>query len=324
MRKLIPVFLILILAVACTVPESITAGVASNPFIDAIDLTAPGVAVTGVDDGVLVAEPYGKAISSDRILFPLVTDVHTDRTDSGVTEFKKEFIDFLGKGDYPFVVCLGDLSDTGDYASDGTMRFIAEAGRQANGNFIYVIGNHERHIHDASCWDRFAGALVPEGFSPRMARYVFGPLSIYKLDNSTRIYGRAQLGYLETALAMDSNPYKIFITHINNTTGGVPDQSLFITGMADIAERNRICRLMDQYGVSLLLTGHHHKGNIAYRLGEHSSEFNAAALHRRDFMGIESEGYWYTVEIIPEEGIIRVIPYYAETGEALDAYEFPL
>ena len=77
MRKLIPVFLILILAVACTVPESITAGVASNPFIDAIDLTAPGVAVTGVDNGVLVAEPYGKAISSDMILFPLVTDVCT-------------------------------------------------------------------------------------------------------------------------------------------------------------------------------------------------------------------------------------------------------
>lgn len=325
MRKALMIFLALC-AVSCTIPGSITEGILSNPFIEAIDLADPGVLVTGVEDDVLIGEQYGKIASPDRLLFPLVTDVHTDRKDSGVTEFKDEFISFLEGKNFPFTICLGDLSDTGDYTNDGTWKFISDAGRHSNGNFVYTIGNHERHIHDAKFWDDFCSILVPEGFSPRMARYEYGPLSIYKLDNSTRIYGREQLRYLEAALAQDVNPYKIFIAHINNTTGGYPDQSMIITGMADIAERNRIYRLMDQYGVSLLLTGHHHRGNISYRLGNGFSEFNAAALHRRNtpVIELESMGYWYTVEVIPEEGIIEVIPYYAETGEPQVSFVFPL
>ena len=61
-------------------------------------------------------------------------------------------------------------------------------------------------------------------------------------------------------------------------------------------------------------------------IGESFSEFNAAALHRRHtpVVELESMGYWYTLSIVPEEGIIRVTPYYAETGEALAPYEFPL
>ena len=39
---------------------------------------------------------------------------------------------------------------------------------------------------------------------------------------------------------------------------------------------------------------------------------------------LESMGYWYTVEVIPEEGIIEVIPYYAETGEPQASFVFPL
>ena len=325
MRKAL-VVLSALLAFSCTIPSSITEGIVSNPFIDAIDLSEPGVLVTGVQDGVLIGEPYGEERSPERLLFPLVTDVHTDRKDSGVTEYKDEFIAFLDGKDFPFAVCLGDLSDTGDYTEDGTWKFISDTGRQVNGNFIYTIGNHERHIHDARFWDDFTRILVPEGFSPRMARYEYGPLSIYKLDDSTRIYGSEQLQYLEAALKADDNPYRIFIAHINNTTGGYPDQSLVITGLADIAERNRIYRLMDQYDVSLLITGHHHRGNIAYRLGDGFSEFNAAALHRRDtpVLELESKGYWYTVEVVPGDGIIRITPYYAETGEAMDCYEFPL
>ena len=325
MRKALIIFSVL-LAFSCTVPGSITEGIVSNPFIKAIDLSAPGVLVTGVQNGVLIGHPYGTERDPDRLLFPFVTDVHTDRKDSYVTEFKDEFIGFLKENDFPFVVCLGDLSDTGDYTEDGTWEFISNAGKHANGNFIYTIGNHERHIHDAGFWDDYSRILVPEGYSPRMARYEYGPLSIYKLDDSTRVYGKAQLEYLETALAEDDSPYKIFIAHINNTTGGYPDQSMIITGLADIAERNRIYRLMDQYGVSLLLTGHHHRGNIAYRLGEGSSEFNAAALHRRvtPVIELESMGYWYTAEIIPEISTIRITPYYAETGEAMASFDFPL
>ena len=41
-------------------------------------------------------------------------------------------------------------------------------------------------------------------------------------------------------------------------------------------------------------------------------------------MDIESRGYWYTAEIVPEESVIRIVPYYAETGTPLDAYVFPL
>ncbi len=325
MRKT-AVIVIAVLLASCTVPGNIISGITSNPFSDSVDLTEPGVLVSGVVDGKMEAEPYGEKRTAEELTFPFVTDVHVDRTDSGVTDFTNEFISFLDGKDYPFTVCLGDLSDTGDYTRDHTASFISECQKRTNGNFVYVIGNHERHMHNESFWDAFAEVLVPSGFSPRMTRYEFGELSIYKLDDSTRIYGREQLAWLEKALENDDNPYKIFIAHINNTTGGVPDQSVVITGLADIVERNRIYRLMDQYGVSLLLTGHHHKGNIAYRIGESFSEFNAAALHRRHtpVVELESMGYWYTLSIVPEEGIIRVTPYYAETGEALAPYEFPL
>ena len=173
MRKT-AVIVIAVLLASCTVPGNIISGITSNPFSDSVDLTEPGVLVSGVVDGKMEAEPYGEKRTAEELTFPFVTDVHVDRTDSGVTDFTNEFISFLDGKDYPFTVCLGDLSDTGDYTRDHTASFISECQKRTNGNFVYVIGNHERHMHNESFWDEFAEVLVPSGFSPRMTRYEFG------------------------------------------------------------------------------------------------------------------------------------------------------
>ena len=75
-------------------------------------------------------------------------------------------------------------------------------------------------------------------------------------------------------------------------------------------------RLMDEYGVSLILSGHHHKGDIEYHFTKNTGEFNAAAFHRRDsFLDFESRGYFYLLELNTTENEIRIIQHSSETGE---------
>lgn len=147
-----------------------------------------------------------------------------------------------------------------------------------------------------------------------MARYVYGEiLSIYKLDNSMRILGQQQMVWLEEALREDNAKYKIIITHDNVTTGGVLDQSLFITGVANIQERNRLYRLMNEYGVGLILSGHHHKGNIQYKMSPKMGELNLAAYHqRKTLLDFESEGYFYRCSLDVEIGRLTIDGYLAE------------
>ena len=59
MRKT-AVIVIAVLLASCTVPGNIISGITSNPFSDSVDLTEPGVLVSGVVDGKMEAEPYGE------------------------------------------------------------------------------------------------------------------------------------------------------------------------------------------------------------------------------------------------------------------------
>ena len=59
------VFAIAVLLASCTVPGNIISGITSNPFSDSVDLTEPGVLVSGVVDGKMEAEPYGVKRTAD-------------------------------------------------------------------------------------------------------------------------------------------------------------------------------------------------------------------------------------------------------------------
>ena len=227
----------------CIMPDYPASGISGNPFLEAIDLTEPGVIVTGADEDEIQVSPFrGEGWNGSRLIFPVITDVHADKR--GVNDNQSAFYSFLEENDFPFVICLGDISNSGDYTEDGTVGFISGCLERANGNFLYAIGNHDRFRHDARHFDRFFSALVPSGHNPRIARYVFGPVSLYKLDNSIRAYGSVQLGWLEEALRQDTNPVKILVAHVNHMSGGTADETVYMTGITDIYERNILLRMM--------------------------------------------------------------------------------
>ena len=324
MRKAAAIILAVILAVSCDSAASIGGFLSENPFMEPIDLSASAWHINPeIDDGVLEVSPaaQGEPYSGGSIIrFPLITDVHVlrDRKYDDIVNFREELIDFLSDNSFPFIVNLGDTLDHGRFSNPDFLDFISRAGNAANGNFLYAIGNHELHDETSASFDRFLSSMHPGHETSRMARYVYGPLSIYKLDNSKRTFGREQLEYLEEALSSDPNPYRIFFAHGIVAAGGKPDVSLSIFGI-NPQEANRLLRIMDENHVSIIFTGHHHKGNIIYRHQDDLAEFNAAAEHRRDLMGFESMGYWYVVEIDMAAEEIRIIPYSSETGErALD------
>ena len=291
----------------------------SNPFLIAEDLSKNGHIITeSAKNGVLETKDKTLNIDTDKniIQIPFFSDAHVGRNDSGVIESFNEFISFLKDGQYPFLINLGDLVDQSKLSDPAVLKFYTETANHVNGNHLYVIGNHELHLESSSSFDRFFSSLNPDRETMRMGRYVYGSLSIYMLDNSHGVFGREQLQYLEEALKKDNSKVKIFIAHVNVASGRAPDHSFIITGMSDQREVHRIMRLMENYGVSLLLTGHHHKGNIEYHFTENTGEFNAAALHRRDtILDIESKGYFYLLEIKPYEKVIDIIQYSTETGE---------
>ena len=119
---------------------------------------------------------------------------------------------------------------------------------------------------------------------------------------------------------------RIILTHENVSTGGVNDATIAAFGL-EVAEVNRLLRIMAENNISIILNGHHHKGNIAYRHGGKYdlSEFNAAAYHRMTGRLMEeSMGYWYVCSIDRDRNVLTVTPYYAETAERMTGYEFPL
>ena len=336
MRKIIVAALSLVLVLSsCSFTSDITSGIKDNPFLKSYQIPAEGLTKDGLfdppepeippEDGEGTGEggatppvqqtpmqETSPAPVGSRFSFVLFADPHLGRDDSGVTQHTEEFYSFLGTKDYAFAVCLGDIVDAGDIYSQEAEDFIEKVGDMTHGNFIYVLGNHDIHKYTPSQWDEHYKVLVGDGRDvTRMMRYSCGGVSFYKLDNSTRVMGKEQLNMLEEALRRDPNEYRIFLAHEVVTTGGELDQTAILFGM-EAGEAMRLQRLMRSYGVSLIFTGHHHKGNITYRF-DGFSEFNAAALHQRDtaFADFESRGCWYDVEVDTALGVLTLTTYVA-------------
>lgn len=323
-------FLILIVLclflVSCrfSYPETVMKGIEENPFLVAVDLAPSGY------DG-----------SSFSFLF--FTDAHVNREkheNGGVYRFDDNFFSFLDEGDYPFVISGGDLSDDGDLSLE--LFAFRKAFYDRGKVLLEAVGNHDRHTYAYSSTDYFSyiqnGVLelntneqtyqhyLQSGNGFSTGRYTYGnSLSIYVLDSSMRTLSSRQLTYLEEALQKDTSRYRIMVSHDNIITGGALDQSLFMTGYADIAEITRFLKILDEGKVSIVLSGHHHKGNILYG-GDGSgsyTEFNAAAYHRRTSI-FESQGWWYTVSIDTGKDLLVLTGYDAETKEARLSYEIQM
>ena len=314
MRSLLLSFILLLL-ISCEIvfPDAITNHINTNPFVSSYDISKPSQDASRIDIG------SESNVQEKKLRFVAITDVHIGREkeDDGIEFFNDNFFSYLDSNKPPFVLCLGDLSDNGVYTPELKDFVDNVVSRTRNNWFVYCIGNHERHIFDSDKW--YDGDVHDLGwdvklFSGTMARYCYGNiLSIYKMDNSMRIFGQKQLLYLEEAFKQDRAMYKIIVAHDNITSGGVFDQSLVITGFADIQERNHFYRIMDKYGVSLVLTGHHHKGNIEYKLSNDLAELNLAAYHKRStFLDYESEGYFYECILDIESGVMTINGYLAE------------
>lgn len=330
MRKLILplIFLASLVIPSCMFPDEISSIYKSNPFLDEVRL-----------DEVAKRNYQGAALSEapddGTLRFVVLTDQHYGREKKypgQIERWDDNFYDFLNRVDgseYPFIICLGDLSDSGEI-TDFVVSHIAECIKAtSNGHFIYAIGNHERHSFSKDFWDAVSAKdetidtdAIKNGDFSTMGKYVYKDiLSIYKLDSSLRTWGKKQLDWLEEALKQDKSEYRIFITHDNITTGGVFDQSLFVTGYGDIAERNRLYRIMHDYNVGVILTGHHHKGNIEYHMSDYMGELNLAAYHHMK-IGMESEGFWYEFTLDPSTGLLTAQAYLARTGQKDPRYVF--
>ena len=317
MKHILFILFVGALLVACDNISSVSRGITENPFIDAIDLeTSSWVVSPSATDGVLdVTEgadtnPYD---GSGVIRFPVVADVQMYRASiSPITWYREEFTAWLKANDFPFLVNLGDIIDHGPLTDPGLLSFYAETANAVNGNHILCIGNHELYDNTTADFDRLF-SREHEGRNARMVRYEYGPLSIYKLDNSKRSFGYDQLEWLEEALKVDPNPYRILIAHEVISAGNDAGQTIATFGM-DPKEQNRLFRIMSENGVSLILTGHYHKGMV-FRHRDDLVEFTASSLHEKNANGLESKGHWYVVEVDTINDEIRIIDYNALTSE---------
>ena len=147
-----------------------------------------------------------------------------------------------------------------------------------------------------------------------------GDISIYILDNSLRSFSSRQLSWFEDALMKDDTDFKIVVTHGNIVSGGTFDHSLFLTGMGDEGEVSKFMDICQKGRVSLVLSGHHHKGNILYGDGRGYTEFNAAAYHRTDSV-FESKGWWYTISLDRWKREITIDGYDAESKSKKDSWK---
>lgn len=318
--RVIAIILSVLSLISCNFvfPDEITNEYGKNPFLDGYDISKNrenGSQQVGFSSLSKIDE------KRDSIHFVAITDIHIGRTDSNIKRFDDNFISYLESNTPEFVLCLGDLSDNGKYSEEMQIFIDKASQRETNekGWFVYCIGNHERHIFDDYKWDNTNSNSNDLGFdlkhfSGTMDRYSYGDiLSIYKLDSSMRALGQQQLYWLEEALKQDPAKYKMIISHDNITTGGALDHSLFLTGFADIQERNKLYHLLDKYNVGVVLSGHHHKGNIEYHMNDFMGELNLAAYHqRKTFIDFESEGYFYDCVLDVNSGKLTINGYLAE------------
>ncbi len=275
----ITIFIILCL-VSCRYETDTTSRYSTNPF-----------------ESEIVIDSQSKVRSIDSpVTFFLGTDWHFGREDrkSGIVRHEKELFEFLdrktdnGENPYPFMVFLGDLTDYDNRDAEAEYYVNTVLPKYISDNFVYLIGNHEkrRGFTETEWEERWNTKTI--------CKYVYENVSLYKLDNSERVFGKQQLKWLEESLKKDKNPYKIILCHENVTTGKDIDYSTLVFGFADIQERNELYRIATENKVGLILTGHHHIGNIIYQHSRTMGEFNAAALHERDTaVHAEDIGYWY-------------------------------
>lgn len=258
------------------------------------------------------------------IKFLIFTDAHIGRenVDSFVTSRIPELEAFIraNHDEIDFILNLGDTVDSGNLENQDFQTFL-DFIDEMEIPMLAILGNHERHSsYGRSDWD----ALYAEhGIYGTLGAYTFGPLTIYALDSSRRLYGRTQLEALEAGLAAGTHKYKLLITHTDNTSGTSLDQTLFILGTADIAERNRLIRLMSEYDAPLMLYGHTHIGNTPVIHSSRAIEYNLASLHTRDVF-FEGKGNYYMATLYIDTGILVIVEYSSKTGEETNTYSFQM
>ena len=223
------------------------------------------------------------------------SDAHIGReiNDSGVTEYNDELVAELEEG-YDLVLSVGDLSDEGDMGDPNMLGFLdAIAGKAP---FIGVIGNHELHAgKDAPYWAELYKEHNVHG--PVGAYGIGDEVTVYALDSSWRIFSKEQLDALEGAMEKDDAAFKIVLSHTDLTSGdGLNQSGIFILGEAQIAERNRLYRILSEDGPSILFTGHRHYGSGVMKHNDRLWEYNLDALHARN-VALQSDGVFYRLQL---------------------------
>lgn len=232
------------------------------------------------------------------------SDAHIGReiNDTGVTEYNDELVAELKKG-YDLVLSVGDLSDEGDMGDPNMLGFLNAIVAEAP--FIGAIGNHELHAgKDAPYW---AELYKEHGVHGPVGAYGIGEeVTVYALDSSWRIFSKDQLDALESAMDKDDAAFKIVLSHTDLTSGdGFNQSGIFILGEAQIAERNRLYRILSEDGPSILFTGHRHYGSGAMQHNDRLWEYNLDALHARD-VALQSDGVFYRVQLYLETLTVTV------------------
>ena len=267
-----------------------------------------------------IAEPH----EDGTIRFLAFSDLHINRsaTQGNVTERYEEIINVIrcGKKEekFDFIMNLGDINDSGDINETHFVEFIENLAASGIPS-VNLLGNHELHkTKNKSIWENFF--RKEELYGPVGCYRIGDSLSIYALDNSQRLFTIKQLQYLEEALASDDSRYKILIMHENITSGQADDHSSVMMGTADTAERNRIYRLMSDYGAGIMLCGHHHMGDIETP-HKGFSELNLAAAHTCDSF-LESEGYYYIGTLDTATGHLTIDCFKSSDSSFYKEYEF--
>ncbi len=260
----------------------------------------------------------------------IVTDVHIGREyhERGITRYDNTFESFLANtsqpSTYSALISIGDLVDESNSDISVALIFIKRFAPYCSNRFISVIGNHETHTHSMLDWENsFPTTEDINSYFKRMAVYKFENVSIYVMDNAKRLFGYTQLNYLEEALSKDTNEVKIVLAHENVMTENKLDQSLILFGNPSVTEMARFAKILENNGVSLVLTGHTHNGDIIYRYGNKCFEMNLAAYHAKETaLNLEGKGNWYTLSIDQDSKEIVVKTYLAKTGEPIEEHRF--
>lgn len=303
MRKIFLLTIFCLLFVSCTVPFIEPYSFTYNPFIvNKLDISSES--------------------NVDSISFSLVADSHYGRAKS--TFFNDEYYKFLEENRYPFIIHLGDFTDTG-VITDSDMEFLYKAQSLTSLNRLYVtLGNHDRHNLD-SRWDSSNQTMFTSA-----ACYYYGKtedsrplLAIYKIDTSADTIGWKQFEHLEKALEKETAVYRIIVSHENVAIGNRLSPTMVIFGLSS-DECNKLYALMEKYNVGLILSGHNHMGNIEYHLTDTIGELNLAAFHRKITKPVqyESMGYWYDFTLDAETGEVTINGYLAENGKKDRTFTF--